>query len=282
MTVFDRNTSFNDIIARTLATIVPPTGVDRDPEWPYTLFASELAQIGVRVVDYRDTDRWPRERGPGWVEPGGKLDGRTLPYGRMVYGPRNMRYPATYGGTDKSRGAPEKIRRTWSQITTLMVHTAAVELEHKRWLGVPAHWGVSSEPNGGMPCAVLMHPAVAYMSHGNAANKFTVGLEISGDRDWTHPAQRAIVFAFMRLFLRLRTAACGFDVSAYVMPHRFASKGKADDPGGALWPQCWRYAEAHGYQLGPVLSRGLPLPFPSRSSRFTEADHAPYESAGHE
>lgn len=268
------------------AALTAPTVTRPDVQTPLDRFSKELSNIDVSVVDFRDLGKWPREHGPEWRDVRRLPSGQIADYGNRVYGPDNITYPREFGWNDKERAQPEDIVRTWRVVTTLMIHTAGVLVPAERFLGIPSQWGVSFEDDG-LPKAVLQHYALAYLNHGNAANKFTVGLEVAGKYDWSHPAQRAIVFAFIRLFMRMRKTVCGPNAPCYIMPHRFSyglgsarrngRDNKAEDCGAVIWDAVWPYAQSLGYQLGPVLSRGKPLPFRPRRGQFADEEFRTYE-----
>ena len=93
------------------------------------------------------------------------------------------------------RGRSKGIR-AWSDITGICLHQTAspVGHDHPRLLGVPAHSHVSQEG-----VITLLQPATAYMWHGHALNRFTIGIEVEARADgiegdpstfWRSPRER--------------------------------------------------------------------------------------------
>lgn len=65
--------------------------------------------------------------------------------------------------------------RDLANVTALWIHqTAAMLGSPERFLSVPVQGGIDTEARG-----VLLHPLRAYTYHANAANRFTIGIEIA-------------------------------------------------------------------------------------------------------
>lgn len=202
-----------------------------EPVTPLERLEAEAAELGVEVVDLRDLEKWPRDAEYDWREFG---------------------WPP-----DKSRGLP-KGTRPWSQITAACLHTyAAAGMSWKRFLGVPCHIGLAS--NGDI---VLCHHFTQYMWCSDAANSFSVGVEISGPGRFDNPeiqtgSGRAILRYIRDETLRNRPDDSPYGDSMAVMAHRMATRKKPDCCGKQIWQALgeWAIAEA-GYKLGPVVGDG--------------------------
>lgn len=201
--------------------------VDDDEPDPLDSLRSWCSKNEVSVVDYRDLKAWPRDK---------------------VY-PKEYGYPR-----NKVRAQPASLTlRPWATITTFMLHTTAVGgMTDKRGLGIPAHLYLPKES-----AIVLCHEMERRLAHGHAANKFTVGLEISGVSDWDAPSQIVRARALLRYFQSVRRLHVGPEAKCYVMAHRMSHSSRVRDPGKRIWQDAGEWAiEELGFELGPVVGSG--------------------------
>lgn len=181
----------------------------------------------------------------------------------------------------KKRGE-SKGNRDWSQITTIMLHqTAVVFSSAERMLNVPSHSGVLSDGE-----IVLLHTPTDYMWHGNSANKFSIGIEIScraagveGNPDtfWMRSSEREKGIPFEKLVheasdiqLAASRELCRYYIELveknggkieYMMPHRSAHKSRVSDPGSRIWQNvALPIMEEFGLKLHKVVGSGNPVP----------------------
>lgn len=185
----------------------------------------------TELVDYRDLSQWPR---------------------RKNY-PKDFGYPR-----DKSRADPPRggIRRTWTNITSFMLHTTAVAgMTAKRGVGIPCHLYLPRED-----AIVLCHELELLVYHGHAGNAFSVGLEISGVSDWDSPTQVERARALLRYFQGVRRQQLGPDAPCYVIAHRMSHSSRVNDPGKRIWQDLGEWAiHELGFELGPVVGSGKPI-----------------------
>lgn len=170
--------------------------------------------------------------------------------------PRARDYDPGLYGWPRNKGRAEPVRqRRWSEITALVIHSTDVdEMGPGRFLGVPCHGGV---PAGGG--VVLCHDLRAYLNHANAANRFSVGIEIAGRSDIAddqiEPA-RELARYMVDEIRRHRPGRVA------VMSHRMSSVMRGNDPGARPWREVglWLLANVPGTVLGPVVGTGRPNP----------------------
>jgi hypothetical protein len=195
----------------------------------YEALSQWCDQNSVELLDFRDLEKWPRNK----------------IYPTKVYG-----YPA-----DKSRAQPRGTR-TWEQLTSLMLHTTAVSgIGKQRGIGLPCHFFVPKEP-----ALVLCHELERILAHGHAANRFSACVEISGVSSWEDDTQVPRVQALLRYFKARRLAQAGADAPYYVMTHRQSHASRVNDPGKQIWQDAGEWAIRElGYQLGPVVGTGRDL-----------------------
>lgn len=239
--MFDRHT-FADFLLALLqglqGEVCVPTQPERVPEVPEPLtplerLEAEAAELGVEVHDFRG---WPRDKEYDWREWG--------------WPPNKKR--------GRSRG-----KRSWDQVTAICLHTYGVSgVSWKRYLGVPAHGGVDTDGH-----IVLCHDQTEYLWHGNAANRFSTGIEIAGVSGFDNPRQVKSARALMRYYSaeqrRNRTEACPAGDRVAVMGHSMAEKGKPLCPGLEIWEALGQWSIQEGLcVMGPVVGTGSPLPAP--------------------
>lgn len=207
----------------------PEDPSERAPEDPAPVTPLERLEAAVTVSrDFRDTDVWDRTKKYNW---------------------RKYGWPA-----DKSRGQ-SRGTRDWEQITTIVVHTAGSNgLHPDRWLGVPSHAAVANDAT-----AVLQHRMQAYLWAAHAANRYSVSLEIAGDRVIT-PAQIPVARALVRYFFEERQRHV--EGQMYIAPHMFSHRSRVNDCGPQIWNEVGVWAmDTFGLELGPVVGTGSGMPF---------------------
>lgn len=95
------------------------------------------------------------------------------------------------------------------------------------------------------------------LAHGHTANRFSVGLEISGVSNWDAPSQIDRAKALLRYFQAVRRAHVGPDAKCYVMAHRQSHASRVRDPGKQIWQDVGEWAiDELGFELGPVVGSG--------------------------
>ena len=163
--------------------------------------------------------------------------------------------PKIYGWPkNKQRGQSRGVRK-WEDITTVVLHTAGVDgLHPDRWLGVPCHLAVADNAS-----VVLCHEITAYLWAAHAANRFSVSIEIAGNRAITEEQVPPARAALRYVVDMLRSEREG---PVFVAPHRFYHKSRAKDCDVMIWESVgeWGMQEL-SLELGPVLGSGRPLPF---------------------
>lgn len=217
----------------------PVTRPERAPEVPEPVTPLERLEAGLKamgrqLIDYRDLKQWPRDKVYDWRE----------------YG-----YPG-----DKSRAMPHGTR-TWNQLTGVMLHTYGVRgVGYKRFLGTPCHLGVDTDAN-----VVLCHDLWRYVYHGDGANRFTAGIEISGYSGFDCPEQAESAYLAARYVFeeRMRNAdpkGPFMNGPLVVMGHRMAKAGKSLCPGKQIWQAVGERIISEGLAvLGPVLKGGASI-----------------------
>lgn len=155
--------------------------------------------------------------------------------------------------------------RQWDDITGICLHQTAspVGHDHPKLLAVPAHAHVSQEG-----VITLLQPATAYMYHGHALNRFTIGIEvearaagIEGDPStfWRTAAEKKAgktyddlkfeatdvqlraLDALIRYYIRLHRRNASPPVQPLgLYAHRQGHKSRTSDPGSRI--------ASHAYQ----------------------------------
>lgn len=199
---------------------------------PVTPLEHLEAAVGI-TRDYRDLEQWDRTRKYDW---------------------RKYGWPA-----DKSRGQSRGVI-PWENLTTVVVHTAGVTNMHAdRWLGVPCHAAVTDAGE-----AILCHNLNAYLWAAHAANRFSMSLEIAGNRTITD-AQILPARELVRYMVDERRRH--HDGPMFIMPHRHSHKSRAHDCDEPIWAEVGEWAMRElGLELGPVVGSGRPVPFPVKST----------------
>lgn len=173
---------------------------------------------------------------------------------------RVREYPARPHGypLNKKRGQSRGVRR-WESIDTIMLHTAAVKLGPDRWLGVPCHGAIASDAS-----VVLCHHADAYLWHGHAANRYSIGIEISGARTIEPPQvepARALVRYYVELLREHHEAEGVGGKPIKIIPHRHSHSSRGVDCDAAIWRAVGEWAiDTLDLELGPVVGSGRPIP----------------------
>lgn len=162
--------------------------------------------------------------------------------------------PEVYGWPrDKSRGQSLGVR-DWTKIDTIVLHTAAAKLHPDRFVGVPCHGAIADD--GGI---VLCHHANAYMAHGHKLNSFSIGIEVSGNRDIEdHQVEplRALVRYYVDL-LREKHFAAGVELPIKISPHRHGHSSRVNDCDRAIWLAAGEWAIRElDCELGDVVGSG--------------------------
>ncbi len=192
-------------------------------------------------------------------------------FSRMAhYGPRESCHQhghdfgnwGWFSGNKPGENRPKRGRArgvlAWSKRTALMLHTTAVPMSAPRFLGVPAHAGIAKDGT-----IVLMHPSDAYVWHGHAANRFSIGVEISGRSDiQAHQVEPA------RILLEYLVAdrQQHHEATMAVMAHRQSHRSRRNDPGIHVWGELgeWGMREL-GLKMGPTVGSGKDIPQEWRS-----------------
>lgn len=225
LAMVDDNGDLEDLEQYEDLSFLTPTSVGDGP--PLDDLRSWCGLNRFDLVDYRDLKKWPR----------------------------NQTYPPEYGyPRDKSRAVPPRngLRRDWTSITTLMLHTTAVGgMAYRRGVGIPCHLYLPQED-----AVVLCHELELLIYHGHAGNGFSVGLEISGVSNWDSPNQIERARALVRYFKAVRQANIP-DAACCVMAHRQSHMSRTNDPGMRIWRDVGEWAiEELGFKLGPVVGSG--------------------------
>lgn len=107
--------------------------------------------------------------------------------------------------------------------------------KHRRALGVAAH--MTAFDTG---YAVLAHPLVWYVYHGNALNARSLGLEVEGEFPCIQGEQELFTGALERAardgleYLVRKGREAGMPLR-YIWAHRQSSMTRPNDPGGEIW-----------------------------------------------
>lgn len=219
-----------DLLGRAVAELTERVPTIAEPVTPLEVLE---ARVGI-ARDYRDLELWDRTR---------------------KYDTRKHGWPA-----DKSRGQSRGVRE-WASITTIVLHTAGVRGMHTdRWLGVPTHAAVA---DGGE--VVLCHHLLAYLWAAHSANRYSMSLEVGGNRtltdDQVEPARELV-----RYMVDERRRH--HDGPLFIGPHRFFHKSRGVDCDAPIWGAVGEWAIRElDLELAPIDGSGRPLPFPSPRKR---------------
>jgi len=204
--------------------------------------------------------------------------------GVVIYDFRGMNrlehYPTKIWGyfRDKTRGKniPKRGRARgrlpWEKRTAIMLHRTDVEeMGPHRFLGTPCHGAVANDAS-----IVLCHPNDALVYHGHAANRFSVGIELSDSDGALTEKQVAASLILVRYVHEDLMAHRDRDV--VMMAHRQSRDDRTGDPGGKIFRQVGVPAMNElGMRLGPVVGSGTELP-PDWLEGF-DSDTTPLEVA---
>ena len=199
---------------------------------PLEVLEARALARGLGIVDYRDLDTWPRNK---------------------VYDWREFGYPG-----DKSRAHPYGTR-DWNHTTAIWVHTTDTgPIGAHRFLGIPCHGGIAGDAT-----IVLCHHPWRLVPHGHAANRFAIGIEISGRMSMT-PEQRTSARQLIEYYVAERTRNLdpqGPFTGPMAIGGHFMSFGGKPCPGEELFRDlvAWGVNEL-GLQRGPVVGTGRKPP----------------------
>ena len=202
---------------------------------------------------------------------------------------RDKKYPAKPYGYSRTGGLNRKQGRAhgtlpWKIRTAVMLHctgTIREAMHVDRFVGVPCHIAVASD--GVSVC----HPLNAYLYHGHWANRFAVGVEISGPGgqydeypDVQIEAARIVVRYCNNVLVTrnplgdastLDSPILDVNGSPFraansppwrpaIMAHRQSHKSRVRDCGRALWRDVGEWGRDElGMPLGPVVGTGNPI-----------------------
>ncbi len=180
------------------------------------------------------------------------------------------------------RGAAHGTRPIESVTATCWHQSAAVLGNFRRYLGVPCHAAVMRDGD-----VVLLHPLEAYVWHGHAANKFSVGVEIDCRAAGTEGNPRTFWRSLREKFLGktyeslVREATdvqleSALSLGVYLteelerwggtmkaqMFHRNSHSSRTSDPGSRIaravaLPLAEKFSQEYG---GPVVGSGRAIP----------------------
>lgn len=160
------------------------------------------------------------------------------------------------GGTRK-KNVPRRGRARgtlpWEKRTAIMLHTCAVDMRSPRFLGCPCHDGISQDG-----AIVLCHPHNALVYHGHSANRFSIGVEISGKRTITDKQIKSA-----RILLRFITEERQehHEGQMAIVAHRMSHRSRVNDPDAQIWRELGVWAiDVLGLKLGPTVGSGRTIP----------------------
>ena len=220
-----------------------PDAAERNPSTPFAATPLERleAALEARGQELHDLRGFPRD-----------VHYDTREWGYFRKGTRDRNIP--------DRAKPYG-KRTAAKTTAVCLHTTAVEMGWRRFLGTPVQVGVDKRGD-----VVLCHDVCTLVAHGHAANRFSVGVEISG-HSTILPEQAASARDVMRYVqaevLRRRGLEGVNELGRVaVMTHFNATNERSlDDPGEKIWREVGNWAiDELGYVLGPVISTGRRVP----------------------
>ena len=198
---------------------------------------------------------------------------------------RDKKYPSKPYGYSRTGGLNRKQGRAhgtlpWEKRTAVMLHCTGTQREAMhvdRFVGVPCHIAVASD--GVSVC----HPLNAYLYHGHAANRFAVGIEVSGPGgqydeypDVQLEAARIVVRYCNNVLVSrnpLGDAGTlgespilgpdgmpireGAPWRPAIMAHRQSHESRVRDPGLVIWREVGQWGRTElGMPLGPVVGSG--------------------------
>lgn len=213
-----------------------PKGDDGDP---FEQLLRDAKACGVRVLDLRGIDR--------------KLHHGMRTH--CIQGDHDFGAWGYFRDDDPKRNLPIRGRAhgriAWPKRTTIMLHTTAViRMAAPRFLGTPAHAAIAYDGT-----IVLMQPSDAFMWHGHAGNRFSIGVEIAGkssiEQHQIEPAR-----ALLRYLHDDRQTH--HEAQMAIMQHGMAHKSRhPQDCGRAVWEAVAVPAIAElDLKIGPVVGSG--------------------------
>jgi hypothetical protein len=213
------------------------------PNGPTERLISDVIAAGGALQDLRKHDRtvWHDPKIWGYFRDKNDRDGDG----------NTAEYTSTFP-CDRARSHGT---RKASRVTAIMLHTTDVEMGWRRFVGVPAPMGVSDDD-----VALLLFDLLKLLYHGDAANGFSVGLEISG-RSACTPTQVLLARALVR-YAQAEILAAGGGVNGRVaiMCHAMSQGAKPNDCGKQIWQDVGEWAISElGCVLGPVVGTGRPI-----------------------
>jgi len=147
-------------------------------------------------------------------------------------------------------------RLPWEKRTALMLHQTACRMGPHRFLGTPCHCGVADDGT-----IVLCHPSDAYVWHGDTANRFAVGLEISTPDGQITDLQAAAARLLARYCIEDIREHRGPIASIVVMGHCQSQGRKPNDPGPYIWQRvAIPVMDRFSLDVGPVVGNGIRIP----------------------
>lgn len=196
-------------------------------------------------------------------------------------------YPRQKGSRGRAHGT-----RLLKDVTAIWWHQTAVPIDSAlRCLNIPVHGAVTK-----LGAIVLLHPMLAYMYHGNAANRFTIGIEVCVRAAGIHglsatywrsrrekkadvtyedtvfemtDTQRISAILLGEYYIQEHRRQCALPQPAGQPPgivaqgfHRNSSRSRTSDPGSrvaleVVRPLCRRHHIQYGH---PVVGSGVPTP----------------------
>jgi hypothetical protein len=156
--------------------------------------------------------------------------------------------------TGAKRRGRSRGKRGIGAVTGICLHqTACVLSGASRFLGVPAHGGVTADAD-----LVLLHPITAVVWHGHAANDFTIGIEISARADGVESDPRTFWLSKRertrgktRADLRVEATDAQLRVARVLVRYYVA---EVDRQGGRI-ERIWAHRQAHRSRVSDPGSR---------------------------
>jgi hypothetical protein len=142
----------------------------------------------------------------------------------------------------------------WSKRTAVMLHRTGVNMGPGRFLGCPCHDAIADDGT-----IVLCHPHDAYLWHGHAANRFSVGVEVSSE-DGTITERQAVAGRLLLQYV-VEDLDAHRSKTPVMMAHRMSHWSRPDDPGAYIWQElAVPTMRKNRMKLGPVVGSGKAIP----------------------